>query len=80
MRRKVRSLRPPYFPKTISCLAVIMGRTCDSGRNPGFDGRGKRREIHSDSERFTGRDRGVVPDQGSGLKMGYSFSDPHLSM
>ena len=28
--------KTPYFPKTISCLPVIMGETGDSGRNSGF--------------------------------------------
>ncbi len=30
--------KTPYFPKTIDCLAVIMGETCLSGFNPGLDG------------------------------------------
>src|SRR6267143_18563 len=38
MRREGRSLRPPYFPETISCIAMIMGETGQSGHNPGWDG------------------------------------------
>src|SRR6267143_7157612 len=33
--------KTPYFPKTISCQALIMGETGDSGQNPGPDGDGK---------------------------------------
>jgi hypothetical protein len=37
--------KTPYFPKTISCLEVRIGETGRSGRNPGWDGLGKKRTI-----------------------------------
>ncbi len=37
--------KTPYFPKIISCLAVIMGETGGSGCNPGLNDRQKDREI-----------------------------------
>src|SRR2546427_4724483 len=64
--------KTPYFLETISCLAVRMGGTGGSGHSSGFVGRGKEGKSRVFSERFTGRDRGVVPDQGSGLKIGDS--------
>jgi len=62
--------KTPYFLETISCLAVIMGETGDSGPNPGFEVRGNSGESRAFSERFTRWDGGVVPDQGSGPKTG----------
>jgi hypothetical protein len=32
--------KTPYFPKTISCLVVIMSGSGDSGHNSGLDGSG----------------------------------------
>ena len=40
-----RVAKTPYFPKTISCLAVIMGEIGDSGHNPGWDEDGKKTTI-----------------------------------
>ena len=60
--------KTPYFPETISCPVLFLGESGDSGRSPAFDERRKDGESRAISERFTGRDRGVVPDQGSGLK------------
>ena len=37
MRHEVESLRPPYFPKTISCPPLITGESKQSGRNSGLD-------------------------------------------
>jgi hypothetical protein len=37
--------KTPYFLETISCPALIMGETGDSGQNPGLDGHGKKRTI-----------------------------------
>src|SRR5947208_15535829 len=37
--------KTPYFPETISCLAVIMGEIGDSGHNPGWDEDGKKTTI-----------------------------------
>jgi hypothetical protein len=36
-----RVAKTPYFPKTISRLALLPGETSGSGRNPGSDGIGK---------------------------------------
>src|SRR6267143_4540351 len=43
--------KTPYFPKTISCLAVITGESGDSGRNSGFGWTWKEADI---SERISG--------------------------
>ncbi len=51
-----------------------MGESGDSGRSPAFDERRKYGKSRAIPERFTGRDRGVVPDQGSGLKTGDSYA------
>ena len=64
--------KTPYFPKTISCPVLFLGESGDSGSSPAFDERGKDGKSTAISERFTGWDRGVVPDQGSGLKTGDS--------
>src|SRR5713226_338038 len=40
--------KTPYFPETISCLALIPGETGRSGQNPGSDGHGKKRTITND--------------------------------
>jgi len=40
-----RVAKTPYFPKTISCLAVIMGEVGDSRHNPGWDENGKKTTI-----------------------------------
>src|SRR5437867_11923864 len=37
--------KTPYFPKTISCLAVIMGEIGDSRHNPGWDENRKKTTI-----------------------------------
>ena len=37
--------KTPYFPETISCLAVIMGEIGDSRHNPGWDENGKKTTI-----------------------------------
>jgi len=54
--------KTPYFPKTLSCPVLILGESGDSGRSPAFDERRKDGKSRAISERFTGRDRGVVPD------------------
>ena len=51
---------------------LFLGESGDSGRSPAFDERRKDGKSRAISERFTGRDRDVVPDQGSGLKTGDS--------
>jgi hypothetical protein len=40
-----RVAKTPYFPKTISCPAVIMGESQRSGHNSGSDGLGKKTTI-----------------------------------
>ena len=37
--------KTPYFPKTISCLVCIMGKTGDSGHSPSCDDNGKKTTI-----------------------------------
>src|SRR5213593_546619 len=66
--------KTPYFPKTISCPVLFLGESGDSGRSPAFDERRKYGKSRAISERFTGRDRGVPPDQGSWLKTGDSYA------
>ena len=41
--------KTPYFPETISCLALILGESHDSGRNLGWDGNGKKTTIPNES-------------------------------
>src|SRR2546422_3092765 len=53
--------KTPYFLEVISCLAVIMGEMGGSGRNPGFDGRGKRREFYNDLRTIRGARWGRGP-------------------
>ena len=65
--------KTPYFPETISCPVLFLGESGDSGQSR-LRREGKKTGNLAISERFTGRDRGVVPDQGSGLKTGDSYA------
>ena len=64
------TLYPPPFLEKISCLALIMGDSRDSGQSPGFDPMAKRREIIADSRTNHERNRRHVPDSRTGLVMG----------
>jgi hypothetical protein len=60
----------PYFSKTISCPAWIIGEHCDSGHDPGLDEKSKKREIINDSRTNYERELGQVSESRSGLKIG----------
>jgi hypothetical protein len=55
--------KTPYFPKTISSLALIMGEMGDSGRYSGFRGTWKEAD---NPERISGELKGAcqIRDQG----------------
>jgi len=59
--------KTPYFLETISCPAVIMGETGDSGHGLGFGEMAKLRGQPPFWTRFAGCDRGDLPDSKSGL-------------
>jgi hypothetical protein len=58
-----RVAKTPYFPETISCLALIIGDTGDSGRNSGFRWTWK---VADNPERVSGELKWVsqIRDQG----------------
>src|SRR5439155_9788951 len=60
-------LSPPPFPEKISCLALIIGVYCDSGRDPGFGQRGKEGKSRPVLERFWGEMWALVPDSRFGV-------------
>ena len=66
------ALYPPLFFEKISCLALIMGESRDSGQGPGLDQMAKRRELFTSSRTIYGRDLRHVPESRSGLIMGES--------
>jgi len=41
--------KTPYFPETISCLALILGESQDSGQDSGWDQNGKKTTIPNES-------------------------------
>jgi len=54
MRRKMPNEYPPFFDETICCLALILGKSCDSGCNSGLDAEAKLAVISANPERFSG--------------------------
>jgi hypothetical protein len=65
--------KTPYFPETISCLVVIRARQGDQGTIRALMVGQKDGKPSAISERFKGRDRGVVPDSESGWKWANSI-------
>ena len=63
MPHKTAVLYPPCFDERISCPALIMGKSHDSGHNTGLDAIAKRREI---PERFVGEIEGVSQNRDQG--------------
>jgi hypothetical protein len=46
--------KTPYFPETVSCLALILGESGDSGLGLGLDARAKDGRYSGIPERFMG--------------------------
>jgi hypothetical protein len=68
---------PLLFDETISCLAMILGETGNSGCNLGFYGEAKNREIQSNFRAILRDPRGLIPDSISAPIMG-DFSAERL--
>jgi len=66
LRRKMLETYPHFFDHSISCLAMIPGETCRSGRSLGLDPMAKLAIISSDPERFSANDlmASQIRDQG----------------
>src|SRR5207249_12271882 len=59
-----------FFGWEISCPGGFLRETGNSGRNPGLNDVGARREIQAVSRMILGQDAQCVPDQGSRLTTG----------
>src|SRR6266540_532944 len=62
--------KTPYFQKTISCPASIIGETGDSGLSLGLGELAKLRGLSRFYERFVGQFGGEVKDSKLGLRIG----------
>jgi len=62
--------KTPYFPKTISCPAAIIGETGDSGLSLGLGEMAKLRGLSRFYERFVGQSGGELTDSRLGLIIG----------
>ena len=66
--------KTPYFPKTISCPAAIIGETGDSGLSLGLGEMAKLRGLSRFYERLVGQSGGELTDSRLGLIIGDSLS------
>src|SRR5438094_3733 len=66
--------KTPYFPKTISCPAAIIGETGDSGLSLGLGEMAKLRGLSRFYERLVGQSGGEPTDSRLGLIIGDSLS------
>src|SRR3989442_15357781 len=67
----------PFFGEVTRCLALILGESLYSKRNPGFDRKAKLAIISAKPERFSGQSLDGVLESRSGLIMG-DFLDPRF--